>query len=189
MNTPTNRVSVVTTISLIYCITIIFVLNKSSNLSYQAENSESSTSFQNNLTSVFPSSPDFLNEISKSFIQTEKVVIGLVSCRTGSAKGNRYYDQTFTLIKSLLISCKLFNIAAAEIHLFLEHVKDEQYFRDEINRKLYFPENETQIQLTLQVHSAVDAVPKKYRDHMVFHPRFRCGYVRFFYPVSKLAFS
>ncbi len=116
-------------------------------------------------------------------IRTRKVVIGAVYCRSANTTENKYYYQTIVLIKSLLISAKLYNISVIEIHLFLEYVKeDEKYFRDTIEQM--FLQNNEQVQTNLQIHSAVDSIPEKYRDHMIYHPRFRCGYVRFFLPVT-----
>lgn len=164
-----------------FCYTLFSVLNYSS---YQTNNTKSSAPFQNKFKSVVHPLSKFTNKASTDFIQTEKVVIGLVSCRKGQVKGNFYYDQIFTLIKSLLISCKLYNIPALEIYLLLEYVKDEEHFRNEINQTSYFPEDLPQIQLTLKVHAAVDTVPKKYQYHVVYHPRFRCCYVQLFFPIN-----
>lgn len=72
----------------------------------------------------------------EKFGRTDKFAIGLVCCRVGKIKGNSFHEQTFTLIKSLLISCKFNNISEIEIHLFLEHTKDADYFRKEIEEKL-----------------------------------------------------
>lgn len=119
--------------------------------------------------------------------KTGEIVVGLVYCRREKLKQNSYFRQTLTLIKSLLISCKLFNLEALELHIFLEYLQDEQDFRKAIKETLYFPykENEPSVNLTLQFHSAIDPVPEKYREHMIYHPRFRCSYLRFFYEVSQ----
>lgn len=152
--------------------------------------------YSKSISSYFQNIPDLLsshglqphktiyNGTTTTTITTRKVVIGAVYCRSGNTLKNKYYDQTIVLIKSLVISANLYNISTIEIHLFLEYVKeDEKYFRDTIEQM--YLQNSEQVQLNLQFHSAVDSIPEKYRDHMIYHPRFRCGYVRFFLPVFK----
>ncbi len=119
------------------------------------------------------------SEISKI---DNKLVIGTVFCRRGSLKVNKYYDQTNVMLNSVLISAKLFNITIVEIHLFLEYPKDEKHFWEDI-QKIRFPDKFQNLEVILQAHLAVNTEPKQYRDQIIYHRRYRCGYVRFFYPV------
>lgn len=112
---------------------------------------------------------------------TVKVVIGAVYCRKPetSIRKDYLFDEMIVMLKSALMSCHLFNIPTLEIHLFLEHVEEDRtYFEKEILQRMTIPG----VTVILEIHSAVDAIPKKYRAHMIYHYRFRCGYVRHFFP-------
>lgn len=115
---------------------------------------------------------------------SRKVVIGAVSCRNLTEPDTMKYSKaTVVMLKSVLISAKLYQISEVELHLFLEHQKDEHFFAREFV-EMGFP-NEGPVKLQVIIHSAVpDAIPMEYRDHMIYHPRYRCGYTRFFFPVS-----
>ncbi len=118
------------------------------------------------------------SEDSSDFNPPNKVIISSVYCRPKKIPilKDKYFDQTLVMLKSTLISAYLYNISALEIHLFLEHMKDKSYFEREVLEKMAIPK----VTVKLQVHSAVDKVPKRFIDHMIYHPRYRCGYVRLY---------
>ncbi len=181
-----NKVLLKALIALVVLYSFQYVLENPNYSNVQKHFTNTLNSINNKISEVLP--PSFNKELDDTkLIKMEKVVVGLVCCRAGKSKKNSYYGQTLTLLKSLLISAKLYNISSIEVHLFLEYVEDENYFRKEIKEKLYFPHinDEPQVKLVLEVHSAVNAVPKKYHKDMVYHSRLRCGYVRFFYSVGQ----
>lgn len=58
-----------------------------------------------------------------------KVVIGAVSCRDVTIKDTmKFNEETVTMMKSVMISAKLYNISEVEFHLFLELDEDAEYF-------------------------------------------------------------
>lgn len=68
---------------------------------------------------------------SNESFHSKKVVIGAVCCRPENQY--KYNEQTIVMLKSVLISAKLYNISTIEIHLFLEHIsEDGPYFQGEI---------------------------------------------------------
>lgn len=136
------------------------------------------------------------------------MVIGAVCCRNAAKKDNmKFNEETVTMMKSVVISAKLYNISEVEFHLFLELEEDGKYFlgKFKVDVPILFKcfkllsvlmigftfsqemgYRLEDIRVILYIHSAVSVVPEQYWDHMIYHPRFRCGYVRFFFPVSSI---
>lgn len=116
---------------------------------------------------------------------SRKVVIGAVSCRDLKNPNTiKYTEKTVVMLKSVLISAKLYSISEIELHLFLEHENDKKYFIQKLKEMGWYSEG-SKVRLQLCIHNAVVAtIPRDYRGQMIYHPRYRCGYTRFFFPVS-----
>lgn len=41
-------------------------------------------------------------------------------------------------------------------------------------------------EIKMHIHSALAAVPERYHINMIYHPKFRCTYVRIFLPVLRI---
>lgn len=118
-----------------------------------------------------------------------KVVIGLVSCQ--KAKQSRpesiFYrpginEEALVTIKSILISAKVNNISNVDFHVFHEKPSDPAWFHQGFTSKQW--QENVGVNVSFYFHSAIDAVPQKYRHHMIYHLQYRCGFVRMFISVS-----
>jgi len=120
-----------------------------------------------------------------------KVVIGIVTCGNGRDR-QLYLDETVNMIKSVLISAEIYNVPLVEFHHFLEHPEDEKLFRQKLDEMGYPNDRKNstserlergKVNVRLNFYSILNVrIPRQFVKQMIFHPRFRCAYVRFYFP-------
>lgn len=115
----------------------------------------------------------------------KKIVIGAVSCRNKLVPSTDYNNYTITMLKSVIMSAQRDHVPAVDIHLFVEHPDtDADYIKRNVLVEHKF-KNSVPIVVNVYTYSAVDIIPEKFRGKMIYNEkRYRCAYVRMFYPVS-----
>lgn len=112
----------------------------------------------------------------------QKVVIGAISCQKPGT-GNVYNEEAALMMKSVIISATLYQIPSLEFHLFLEDIPaGKRFFRGKF-KEWGYPKKDD-IKIAIRYHSAIDAIPVKYHDRMIYDKKYRCAFVRHFFPVS-----
>lgn len=117
-------------------------------------------------------------------INHTKIVIGAVSCRNESLPYTNYNPYTITMLKSVLISAQRDKLSQVDIHLFTEHGTDAEYIKQNVLVQHRYKGSRS-LTVNIYNYSAVKVVPEIYRPQMIYNWRFRCGYVRLFFPVCN----
>lgn len=113
---------------------------------------------------------------------SKKVVIGMVSCPRENGQNSKLNEEAGVTIKSILMSARIYGLESVQFHIFLENVTGHQhYFLDKLHEFGVGNSNDN-LEVSMEFHSAFDAVPEEYHNGMVYHPTHRCGFVRMFFP-------
>lgn len=108
-------------------------------------------------------------------------MIGVVSCQKPGT-GNIYNEEAAMMIKSVIVSAMLYKVPNLEFRIFLEDIPGgRKFFRGKL-KEWGFPKDGLKVKL--HYHSALEAIPEKYHDRMIYDKKYRCGFVRHFFPVN-----
>lgn len=137
----------------------------------------------------FMSQNEISDKLPKAII--DKIVIGIVSCqRPRDSTPQKIFleigihEQALVMMRTILISAKLYGVKKVDFHLFVENPSDSVWFHKNMAKNGWV-EN-AGVEVTMHFHNAMTVAPEKHRKHMIYHLQYRCGFVRMFFSVSVI---